>query len=319
MDFDTFYASNLKPVLQEFEAHRMKVKNKVLMLGMIAVGVGLFLALPLFIEFGNPMISILVLAAGVVPCVMIGNNAIKAYKLDFKNQVVGPIAAFVDESITYTPQGLISQGDYRASQIFKKGVDRYTGEDLFRGKHDKTAFRFSELHTEYKTESTDSKGNRQTHWHTIFKGVFFIADFNKHFKGLTVVLPDRAEKAFGRFGKMLQETFKHSGEIVKLEDPEFEKEFVVYGSDQIEARYILSHSLMRRILEFKARTNSTVHMSFHHSNVYVAISSSRDRFEPRVMRTVVDKQLCKQFLQDLEFLLQIIDDLNLNTRIWTKT
>ena len=41
------------------------------------------------------------------------------------------------------------------------------------------------------------------------------------------------------------------GELVKLEDPEFEKSFVVYSGNQTEARYILSTSLMRRILDYK--------------------------------------------------------------------
>ncbi len=48
-----------------------------------------------------------------------------------------------------------------------------------------TAVEFSQVHAQYKTESsrTDSDGHTETdeHWHTIFKGIFFIADFNKHF------------------------------------------------------------------------------------------------------------------------------------------
>lgn len=318
MEFEQYYTSTLEPILREFEDHRLKLKKKILLAVGICVFLALGVALPAFLATENPAFPIVILLVTVLPAVFICSGAKKKYVLEFKSSVVRPIASFVDESITYSPEGCISQGDYNASQIFKKRFDRYKGEDLFRGKHEKTAFRFSELHTEYKTETRDSKGNRQTQWHTIFKGVFFIADFNKHFKGLTVVLPDTAERLFGGLGKMFQETFKHSGEMIKLEDPDFEKEFVVYGSDQIEARYILSPALMRRILEFKARTGSTLHLSFHHSNVYVAISSTRDRFEPRILRTVLEKELCHQFLQDLEFLIKIIDDLNLNTRIWTK-
>ena len=134
-----------------------------------------------------------------------------------------------------------------------------------------------------------------------------------------MVLPDTAERSFGFLGKFLQETFKHSGELVKLEDPEFEKEFVVYSSDQIEARYILSHSMMKRILEFKRKSNSRVHLSFHHSNVYLAVSSQRNRFEPRIMKSVLDPDLCREYLDDLLFAIEIVDDLNLNTRIWTKS
>ena len=71
---------------------------------------------------------------------------------------------------------------------------------------------------------------------------------------MTLLYPDTAEKMFGKFGQSLQSLngkMAHGGrDVVKLEDPEFEKEFVVYAHDQVEARYVLSPSLMRRLLEF---------------------------------------------------------------------
>ena len=37
--------------------------------------------------------------------------------------------------------------------------------------------------------------------------------------------------------------------LIKMDNPEFEKEFVVYSDNPIKARYILTHSLMQRILK----------------------------------------------------------------------
>ena len=70
------------------------------------------------------------------------------------------------------------------------------------------------------------------------------------------------------------------GQLVKLEDPEFEKAFVVYSSDQIEARYILSPALMRRILDFKNANGRAVHVGFANSRVYVALELRREMFDP---------------------------------------
>ena len=178
--------------------------------------------------------------------------------------------------------------------------------------------KFSEMHAEYKTETTDSKGRRHTQWHTIFKGLFFIGDFNKHFSGKTVVLPDTAERLFGLLGKTLQSVFKHSGELIKLEDPEFEKHFVVYGSDQVEARYILSTSLMKRITDFRSKHGKPVYVSFVRSCVHVAVTTGKNMFEPRILRSLLDFEMAEDYLEDLEFALGIVEDLNLNTRIWTK-
>ena len=162
----------------------------------------------------------------------------------------------------------------------------------------------------------DGRGNR--HYHTFFKGLFFIADFNKDFRSKTFVLPDTAERMLGGLGAMFQKMNASRPPLVKLEDPEFEKLFVVYGDDQVESRYILSTSLMRRIVDFKRKTKRQVYLSFIKSKVYVAVWYKRDLFEPRVFQTMLDFSPIQQYFEDLLLATSIVDDLNLNTRIWSK-
>ena len=193
------------------------------------------------------------------------------------------------------------------------GVDTYSGDDRVVGKIGSTKIRFSEIHAEYTTNDTS---------HTIFKGLFFVADFNKDFQGRTFLLPDRAEAALGWIGTKLQSLNKAHGDLVKLEDPVFERLFAVYGSDQIEARYILTPSLMERVVNFKRKSLGAgareLHMSFVDSNVYIALSYSRNLFEPSVFKTILDPQDTRQYFDDLIFVLGIVEDLNLNLRIWSK-
>jgi len=238
---------------------------------------------------------------------------------DFKSQVIAEIVRFYDPGLRYSPSGFISEELFRASGIFRQSIDRYRGEDCVEGVLDKTAIRFSELHAEHKTETTDSKGRRQTQWHTIFKGIFFIADFNKDFSGETVVLPDTAERLLGILGRKLQELNVTRGALIKLEDPEFEKAFVVYGTDQVEARYILSTALMQRILQFQKKCQCALHLSFAHSSVFLGISRTRNGFEPGIFRSLLDIENIRQHFDDIQLIAGIVEDLNLNTRIWTKT
>jgi hypothetical protein len=175
------------------------------------------------------------------------------------------------------------------------------------------------VHAEYRSTSTDSKGNTHTEWHTIFKGLLFVGDFNKNFQRTTVVLPDYAEKLLGRWGQKLQGlTFLSDLKLVKLEDPQFEHEFVVYSQDQVEARYILSTSLMERIVEFKTRTRKDISLSFVGSKVFVAVPHAEDMFEPRLFRTLLDFEAIRQYFEDLNVGVEVVEDLNLNTRIWSK-
>jgi hypothetical protein len=204
--------------------------------------------------------------------------------------------------------------------------DRYRGEDYIEGVIDKTDIRLSELHTEYRQVTYDSKGNRREYWVTIFRGLFISADFHKHFHGITLVLPDTEQSWLGGFGQWLQSISaklgNQPGELVKMEDPEFERLFKVFSTDQIEARYILTPNMIRRIVEFRKKTDSPIRLSFVASRVFVAIPTYHDHFEPPSLFAPADKLLdpstLAQYFEELKFALAVVDELNLNTRIWTK-
>jgi hypothetical protein len=313
-----FYTNELSGDLQRLEAKRKQVMQNT----MIAVGVVVVLGLGVFgLMAAKGAVQPVFLLFIAIGCAVIGGIAFKCigsgYKRQFKDQIVRKLITFVNPELSYRPEGLINEHTFRGSKLFNQRIDRYSGEDLVQGQVDKTQIVFSELHAEYKTTSGSGK-KRQTHWHTIFKGLFFIADFNKHFKGHTVVLPDTAEKLFGGLGKMLQDWNVARADLIKLEDPEFEREFVVYGNDQIESRYILSTSLMQRIMEFKQKTGTKIYISFVGSKVYVAVPMTKNLFEPKYLSSLVDFAPIHEYYQDLMFAVGIVDDLNLNTRIWSK-
>jgi len=320
-EFREFYEGELRGELERFEARRRGILRNfsilvIVSLAVLAAGAAVGLA------SGEEAAVVLTIGAAILAVIACGVGwwiLTKGYRLEFKNAVVGAVARFCDPSLAYRPQSCISESAFRESRLFLTGVDRYRGEDYISGRIGETEIEFSEVHAEYKTTTRNSKGHTSTSYHTIFRGLFFIGDFHKDFQGVTVVLPDTAEKAFGWLGQKLQEwNIARSEELVKLEDPEFEHEFVVYADDQVEARYILSTALMRRIVDFQREMQRTVYVSFVNSKVFVAISMSRNLFEPRIFRTVLDFDLVREYLGEMELALGIVEDLNLNTRIWSK-
>ncbi len=311
-----YYNSDLLPDLQVMEDQRKEVAKKV-MLVHICCGVAVFFSCLLF--FAIFFFNLILLIPAIIIWIYLYHKFTKEYKSDFKDKVIFRVIKFVDESLEYKPENCISTTEYYASKLFPRRCDRYKGDDYDYGNIGKTKLRFSELHTEYKTETRDSKGNRRTRWHTIFRGIFFIADFNKHFNGETMVLPDTAQKIFGNWlGNLLQSWNFTRDDLVKLEDPEFERLFVVYGTDQIEARYILSTSLMKRIVDFKKKTGKNIHLSFINNEINVAVSYHKNLFEPKIFKTLLDFNVIREYFSDLQLALGIIEELNLNTRIWSK-
>ena len=315
-------ASDLTQLEQRREQlHRQASQGWLMVGGIIVAGVVVGLAM-----FGSagPIAGVITGLVTLISSGVVGHYQISLPKAEFvsrfKNEVIGPLAAKLSSGgLNYFPTGVISADVYQSSELFQTQYDRYKGEDLLTGTIDKTPISLSELHTEYKTTSTDSNGNTQTHWHTIFRGLFVVAEFPKKFQGKTFVRPDRAERAFGFLGRALQKTFSGSEALVQLEDPDFERAFVVNASDQVEARYILSTSMMKRMLELKEKFDAEISFAFIHSHVFIAVSQTKDMFEPVFSQNVAETQYLREYYDQLAACVSIVDDLSLNLRIWGKS
>jgi hypothetical protein len=309
-----FYHQVLKPDLRVLERQRKVIANKIIYFGVAAFGLA-GVCILLFagkVDDVVPLIIFPLMGAAGVTAVFAWFIS-KGYRNDFKSLIIERIVKFVDDNLQYRADGCISKSEFNASKIFHTKPNRYKGDDLVWGKIGQTTIKFSELDAKHESGSGKNRTVVQ-----VFKGLFFIADFNKHFHGRTVVLPDTAERLFGKLGQMFQEWNFSRDDVVKLEDPEFEKEFVVYSSDQVGARYILSTSLMKRICDFKRKSGRKVHLSFVGSQVNAAISYNRSLFEPKLFSTLLDFEPVREYFEDLSLAVGLVEDLNLNMRIWTK-
>jgi hypothetical protein len=309
--------SAIEGVLAELEVQRKKiVSSKIQGWGAIILGIVLLI---LIFSFNQQVVGLIVGAIGIIPGIVILyriNDDIRQYKYRFKQEVVGAALNSVDQSLTIEPDNGILEPEFISSQLFSTQPDRYYTEDLVRGTAGKTSFYFAEVHAEYKTE-TQTKNGRQVHWHDILKGIVFAADFNKNFNGITVVRP----KDFGSsLGAWFSKNIFSVGDkdIVQLENDYFNKNFVTYSTDQIEARYILTPAMMEKISDLNERSAYCISISFINSSVYMAFPLVNNYFEPPVFKTLLKPDLLEEDLSILTFMYAIIEELDLNTRIWTK-
>jgi len=316
-DFDGFCRTALGPQLAELERRRRVVLVFIVLAGGCALASAAFFALaPSGSLHGIHRLLPLTLL-GTVVLGVVGWWKQSGYRRDFKQEIMPEIVRFVSPGVVYSADDGVRQSTFVAGAIFPRGIDRYSAEDRVAGQIGKTPFEFSEVHAEYKTESSNDEGKRSTEWHTIFRGLYFVADFNKDFRTHTVVLPDRLER-FGFLNRTLQKMNTSRGQLVSLEDPEFERAFVVYGDDQVEARYILTPALMQRMLALRSKVKGPVFFAFSGSAVHVAIRSRQDHFEPTIWRSIRNPQRLAECCADLRLLIGMVEDLDLNTRIWTK-
>ena len=318
-ELKSLYENQLKEKLNVLESNRKKIRNRYFFTLLILAGLG---ALNYFTISQNPHFALIIASFAASIAILIlfiyqTTQQKKEYRQTFKSEVVAELVKLINPNWQYMYDYCMSQDSYQQSGLFPQHYDRYTGDDFVTGKIGKTDFQFSELHTQYKQVTYGSKGQRQEHWVTIFKGLFMHADFNKNFSGITYVLPDTAEKLFGSFGQTLQK-LSGRGQLVQLENPQFEKLFVVYSSDQVESRYILTPTMMEAMVKLHQRFNGDIYFSFINSRVYFANSISTELFEPNIIRSGVNFTDVKEMFDLFEMITILIQELNLNTRIWTK-
>ncbi|WP_353123211.1 DUF3137 domain-containing protein [Dysgonomonas capnocytophagoides] len=311
---------NLRYILEPIEEQRVEVKRKTKIFWSILLALSFLIVLAALSGFLIILWAfIVVFIGGIVWYVMWISPMEKMMKNSFYEKVVPHIISEFLSDSSFSIDSCISESDYNKSDIYRKGVDRYSGDNLIWGILGETSVRFSKLHTEYKTERRDKNGNTKTDWSTIFKGVFLVADFNKNTKGKTYILKDSAEKILGGVGRWMQDKFGASGrgEMVYLEDSIFEKEYVVYSTDPVEARYILTPSMQECFIELSRYFGSgNVSASIIDGHLSLALSGRNKLFSFAGNKNLTDALTIRYYAENLLQILKVVEILNLNMRIW---
>ena len=310
-----FYYKELYPHLQELEKERKKLKKKILILSSFILFITFFIAFYIYTHFFS--IASLFFD-GVIAVFLLSwlyKHLTKTYVYRFKNNIISPLIQEIGSSFTYEPFKYIMPTYFNRAKFFTSPPDRTSGNDYVSGKIDGIKISFSDFHAEKK--HTDSKG--RTSWNTMFQGLFVVTEFPKHFHSTTLVLPDFAQNIFGEFiGSILQENNFSRKKLVKMDSSQFEKEFVVYSEDQIEARYILTPAFMQRVLNFKRRSKAPLYLSFRYNVMYMGISYNKDMFEPSVFRSLLGYKIAMEYIDTLHLVMGLVDELKLNQKLWSK-
>lgn len=294
------------------EARRSRIallKRRALML----IGISLLIGSVQLFKGHGLTAGALSLLISVIVWIFFASRQGNDFSAHFKTTAMPRIVKCLGEDLSYYPWNCMDQEDFERCGLFIS-PDRYTGSDYACGYIGRTAVSFSLVHAEEEYEVTDTETDSDGHtttttrteYRTIFSGLLFSADCNKDFHGVTFVCAGKSS-FLGR----------RRSDFVSLESPDFNRRFSVFSSDQVEARYLLTPSLMERILELRSRC-SQVETSFVSGRVFVAIPMSFGSFTPSIWRRIKDISDIAGYYNTLRFITGIVDDLNLNTRIWSK-
>lgn len=309
------FERELKQPLAETAVVRHKMhKNSLLAIPFVVMAVLMFLV---------PILWLRITGIGVFLLIAIYQLAVSQHYYSklvpfYRNTLVAKLVELVNPNYIYTTKERFDLKLFNDSKLFQTIAIRSKEGIMIIGEVEETPFYFAEVNTEYLSTNDDGKVT----YPTLFYGLMFVADFNKHLQGRTFVVPDKDLKENLLTGKE-KKTHPHYGELVKLENPEFERIFSVYGDSQQEARYVLTPAMMEAMSNIYKQYKRKMYFSFVGSHVYCGISfmhgiALHRVFYPHGKKKTTSLDDLKEHYKLLEMAELIIKEMNLNTRIWTK-
>ena len=250
------------------------------------------------------------------------------FEKGFERKVADPLVKYIAPGLSYVSNNYISSSVFKKSRIIREeGIDRYGGKNYISGDILGVKTEFSNVHVEEERRYEEKVGEYETKtritYETVFKGIFLRAEFPKRFSGNVLVLPDRIEGVLSSFLRRKLSYNSLKLERIKIDSPEFEKHFFIYGEDQIEARYILSHSTMERILRFRRKVGHKISLSFVEGDVFLAVHDVELSLAPSIHSSLLDREVAKKYIEAIFFLVGVVavgfvEELKLDQKLWGK-
>lgn len=188
---------------------------------------------------------------------------------------------------------------------FTSTGDDYSGQDLLEieipnkdGEPSGCWLRICDLHITEEHTYTDNDGNIHTETETIYSGAFGYVLFKEEFKcalGLDALPNVRGLKR------------------LKLEDIEFNKQFRIHSTDQLEALRILTPDMMQKLLALNKKAKRLAVMLQYDA---LSLGFAKNLFEPTKKGA---KNLAERYLplyDDISILVKIVEEIRRNKKVF---
>lgn len=229
----------------------------------------------------------------------------------YKRMVISRVVEAVGNGLSYTQESDFTRDRFRAMDLFDGRVDNFKSEDQIVGRKNEVAFALHEVRA-----TREEKQGKHTRTVTVFRGLIAILEFNKHFHGHTVVVPENESKWLaGLFGS---KGARGSKERVTMAHADFENKYTVYSTDHQEAHYLLTPKLIELILQARQRFQG-MRLCFYQNSLYVTLPSTRNRFEAKLFGASTSPVAAVEELAEVVGLAEhLVEVLDLETRIWSR-
>ncbi|MEC4725876.1 DUF3137 domain-containing protein [Shewanella sp. D64] len=263
------YDEYIEPLTRKFENRRVAtlktLRQRFYM--SLAIFLGIFFVSILIDRQQRLMIPWVFFLLPLIPLVWWSFRPVSRYKSDVKERVYPKIFRYFGDDFIFSPTDSMNLSTLKRSKLLPS-YDDANFEDYVQGTYKGIEIAINELEL-----TKEVKRNKRHESQRVFKGVMVQLSCHKKFIGHTVVVKTR-----GGFINFISDSFK-SLSRAKLEDVRFEKQFDVFSSDQIEARFLLTVTFMERLQELASCFSGKIQCAFYEDKLLIMLASSENRFE----------------------------------------
>jgi Protein of unknown function (DUF3137) len=299
-DVDTLMASGLQARLDALSVERAKAKEKVYWTGGGGVAVGILVGI-ILLTFGAQQFAYFGGAIIIGGALAWANSIRQKMVNSLKQEMNGALAKAlqIDYSVAAFPGQEFENA--RTFELLPEYDDRYL-QDQWHGSIEGTDFLLYEAKL---TETRGSGKSRRTV--TVFEGVVLRFQFARPFLATALVRRDGFK--FTLFG----DSKSYSGqelERIKMVDPQFEDAFDVYGTDQVEGRYLVHPAYCERLLELEREFDGEKLAALFLGGDLIVTLRTGDIFESATLNPEQDRELLGKTIAQFGSIARLVKLLN---------
>lgn len=293
--FNALYNERVLPLFAGAEGERLAAVKSFRTRLSIGIVVTIGVAAAIWIASREGAIALFVGLGGLVATYAIAYAPLQKFGKQVKVKTIDVIAQAIGVGYNLGGDAPAVLPRFRKLHLLPS-ADREQYEDFFHGERLGCAFDLCEAH--FEEETRDKDGHR--HYHTTFRGLIIRMAFPKEFLGVTVVRRDA-----GVFNAL-----RGLGELkrVGLGDSGFERAFEVYGTDQVEARYLVHPVFMERLIALEtAYKGKQLRCAFEAGDLLLAVEAP-DRFEiGDLFQPLADPARARRIVDDIAEVMKLMD------------
>ena len=285
-----------------------KIKRKAIGKRIIGVVMSATIAFLYSVAYGEGLIPMLfVFLIGIMITTALSKKDQKDFNEMYKKVLVFTSFQEIFTDVYYNPERGIDYDTIDSTEMIYMGV-RFSSNDYIKAKYKNINFESADIHIEGLDTGSDGRAYK-----TLFKGQWFIFDFNKQFKADVQVCTKDFRR--NRNGILYSEIEYNK---VSMEDMEFNKEFRVYAQNELDAFYVLTPNTVEKIKELKKKIDGRLLLCFVDNRLHVGLYNNKDLFEANVFNKLNFNKEKNEILNNIKTITDFVDILDLDNDLFKR-